>query len=271
MAYVNKETVITTGHEMTTADTPQPTAEHRYRREPIVEAIMDIRIVSTAEYTIQKLSLANVGFSSEYPKRAQTFRQRIQGILTSDIPEVTAEQLATGFVFVSADEHQQYRVTAEGLTFNRLAPYVGWSAFRDEGRRLWAQFRNALGDSVVVSRVGLRYINRIEIPIQDGTVDLVQYFTTIPVSPELPQPIKGFFMRLEFYLPEVDGTLAVVVAGTPTSRKNHIGVLLDLDVFKVVSSPMSEDELWKTIELLRNAKNQAFEACITDRTRELID
>jgi uncharacterized protein (TIGR04255 family) len=261
---------MTIDHQMTTADSPQRTPEHRYRREPIVEAIMDVRIVPTADVTIHKLSLANAGLGHEYPKRVPTYRQRIQGGFSPENPEVTAEQSTIGFVFVSADDLQQYRVTAEGLTFNRLAPYVGWQTFRDEGRRLWSQFRAAVGDSVVVSRFGLRYINRIEIPTDDGNVELSQYFATVPnIAPDLPQLITGFFMRLEFDSPVA--TLAVVLAGTPPTKPGHVAVLLDLDMFKIVSSPMDDDELWSTIETLRTEKNRAFEACITDRLRELID
>ncbi|MEO8218793.1 MAG: TIGR04255 family protein [Acidobacteriota bacterium] len=265
---------MTTGHAMTTAGTPQPerASDRRYSRAPIVEAILDVRIAATAEFTLQRLSLANAGLGTEYPRRVATHRQRIQGSFSSDTPDVTAEQSTIGFVFVSQDGLQQYRVTAEGLTFNRLAPYVGWHAFRNEAKRAWDQFRSALGTSLVVSRVGLRYINKVEIPTQTGEVKLDEYFSTVPtVSPTLPQPIHGFFMRIELPLPDVDGTLAVVVAGAPSERPEHVGVLLDIDMFKLISSPIDEEELWSTIELLRKAKNSAFEACITDRTRELID
>jgi uncharacterized protein (TIGR04255 family) len=261
---------MTPGRAMS-ADLPEAPSYHRYRREPIVEAILDIRVATAAEHTLPRLAQANSGLDEQYPSRLPVFRQKIQGTISAAGPDVTADQTTIGFVFVSADKQQQYQVTADGLTFNRLAPYIGWAAFREEARKIWTQFKSVLGDAVVVSRLGLRYINRIEIPA-NGPVELGDYFTTVPhAAPELPQPMTGFFMRIETPLPSVDGALAVVVAGTPAKKPAHVGVLLDIDVSKTVSSAVSDDEMWSTIELLRDAKNAAFEACITDKTRELID
>jgi uncharacterized protein (TIGR04255 family) len=255
------------------ADLLEARPYHRYRREPIVEAILDIRVAPTVEHTLPKLAQANSGLEQQYPNRSPVFRNRIQGNFSEGGPEVTADQATIGFVFVSADRQQQYQVTPDGLIFNRLAPYIGWEAFRDEARKTWLQFKNVLGGAVVVSRLGLRYINRIEIPAR-GAIELSDYFATVPhEGPELPQPMSGFFMRIETPLPTVGagGGLGVVVAGTPAKQQNHVGVLLDIDAFKNISSAISDEETWSAIELLRNAKNAAFEACITDKTRKLID
>jgi len=264
------ELLMTPGRAMS-ADLAEPKAYHRYHREPIVEAILDVRVAPAAEHTLLKLAQANSGLDEQYPNRLPVFRQRIQGNISTAGPDVTADQATIGFVFVSADKQQQYQVTPDGLTFNRLAPYIGWTGFRDEASKTWVQFKNVLGDALVVSRLGLRYINRIEIPAK-GPIELGDYFTTVPhAAPELPQPMTGFFMRIEMPLPDVGGALAVVVAGTPAKQPNHIGVLLDIDVLKMISSAMSDEEMWSTIALLRDAKNAAFEACITDKTRKLID
>ena len=55
----------------------------------------------------------------------------------------------------------------------------------------------------------------------------------------------------------------------PAPRPDFISTLLDIDVF-VQSDSIDETTAWSTIERLRDEKNRAFEACITDKLRELI-
>jgi uncharacterized protein (TIGR04255 family) len=48
-----------------------------------------------------------------------------------------------------------------------------------------------------------------------------------------------------------------------------VSVVLDIDVFRAIDVPSSEDEIWSLMEHLRTIKNQLFEASITDKAREL--
>jgi uncharacterized protein (TIGR04255 family) len=45
-------------------------------------------------------------------------------------------------------------------------------------------------------------------------------------------------------------------------------VVFDLDVHKEGATE-SDNEVWELLETLRNRKNQFFEACLTDKTRDL--
>jgi len=47
-------------------------------------------------------------------------------------------------------------------------------------------------------------------------------------------------------------------------------VILDLDVFKGEADMVSDEDVWGLLETLRNRKNEFFEGCITDKTRERI-
>ncbi len=47
-------------------------------------------------------------------------------------------------------------------------------------------------------------------------------------------------------------------------------ILLDLDLFKAHELPQNEASLWSLLEELHCKKNEIFEGCITDRTRDLI-
>jgi uncharacterized protein (TIGR04255 family) len=48
-----------------------------------------------------------------------------------------------------------------------------------------------------------------------------------------------------------------------------VSVVLDIDIFCTDDIPDTEEDIWTFFELLRERKNNVFEACITDKAREL--
>jgi uncharacterized protein (TIGR04255 family) len=52
-------------------------------------------------------------------------------------------------------------------------------------------------------------------------------------------------------------------------KPGFVSIVLDIDVFREYQSPANEDETWSTLDRIRDIKNEIFEACITDKTREL--
>lgn len=48
-------------------------------------------------------------------------------------------------------------------------------------------------------------------------------------------------------------------------------VVLDLDLFRVDDLPTTEVDIWSFFEELHERKNNVFEACITDKARELFE
>ncbi|MFN0169337.1 MAG: TIGR04255 family protein [Bryobacteraceae bacterium] len=138
---------------------------------------------------------------------------------------------------------------------------------RDEGRRLWEIYSRVVGPRRI-TRVAVRYINQIDIPLR--AIDYKDYFRTTPeVSPVLPQGISGFFMQLQFPQADFGGVLILTQTAIPPPSEDMNSVILDLDVFKESTELASDSEVWGLIETLRNRKNEFFEGCLTDKAREL--
>jgi uncharacterized protein (TIGR04255 family) len=73
----------------------------------------------------------------------------------------------------------------------------------------------------------------------------------------LPAPAVGGLVTLTetVAVPQVPGTTSLV---------------FDLDLYRTEQLPQDEDGLWNLLERFRDEKDAIFEACITDKTRELI-
>lgn len=240
-----------------------------YSRSPLTEAVIDVRVALPDTITLETLAQIQAGQEDSYPTRQNAIFVQGQLSVNRDVPPATVSRTHTGYRFVSQDERQVIQARLDGFTFSRLAPYESWESFRDEGQRWWLRYRE-LTQPKTIQRVAVRYINRLDLPLPLN--DFKDYLRTVPeVSPDMPQALDGYFMQLRLPQPDLKATLLLneaLIPPPPTPQT--IPVLLDIDLFREVDSPQTEMELWAYFEQLRLRKNDIFEACITEKMRELI-
>lgn len=241
-------------------------APRHYSKAPITEAIIDLRA---------RLDEGLTGESDDFDSQVLADFPNKELIQTASVTigpapdlQVATERQQIGVKYTSADGVRVFQATRDGFTFNHLTPYDSWEPFRDEAMRLWQIYKNVFRP-VNVSRVAVRYINRLELPA--AGLDFDDYLLTFPrIGPDLPQLLAGFFMRLELPQVDLDSTLIINVTPAPSTDPNIYQVILDFDLF--CDRPWSSDDegIWGLLERLRVRKNEAFEASITDATRRLI-
>jgi uncharacterized protein (TIGR04255 family) len=237
-----------------------------YENAPISEALIDIRVQFSGTVTLETLQSIHDRVKDKYPRIDKRIYVQGQFLAGTDVGAV-AKQTDMGYAFISADGKQVFQARLDGFTFSRLRPYGTWRELRDESRRLWSVYCEVANPSAT-TRVAVRYVNQIDIPLPH--VEYKDYFRTAPeVSPDLPQGLSSFFMQLQFPQPDFDGMLILTQLAIPPPRPDTSSVVLDLDVFRQSQEPVSEDALWPLLETLRDRKNDFFEGCITDKTREL--
>jgi len=236
-----------------------------YENAPITEALIDIRVTVPDGVRLESLESIHERVKDSYPGKKKGVRvlgQFSGGALLG----ASATQTDVGFFFSSLDGKLIFQARLDGFTFSRLRPYGSWPELRDEARRLWSVYREAIAPEKV-TRVAVRYINQIDIPLLQ--IDYKDYFRTTPeVSPTLPQGLSGFFMQLHFPQPDFGGLLILTETAIPPLSPETNSVVLDIDVFKMAAM-FSDEEIWQLLETLRDRKNQFFEGCITDTTRAL--
>jgi uncharacterized protein (TIGR04255 family) len=57
----------------------------------------------------------------------------------------------------------------------------------------------------------------------------------------------------------------------PPPTPENTSILLDIDLFREGHESVETAEIWKLLDQLRDRKNELFEACLTDKTRERSD
>lgn len=239
----------------------------KYRRAPITEAVMEVRLRSNA--TDKQLSKVAGRLSSLYPRKEELHEKQFQIDTTGG--NVSIAERSHGFRVASDDQADIVILKPNAVTVARLAPYSDWESLSATAQDVWAIWRKA-NPARAVERLGIRYINRIDVPFGDKPnlrlEDYVQFYPKIPEIGE--SQLLNYTMQVDMPTDKpmwrVRLTSAMV---NPPPLLEHLSILLDIDVYRDQDIPSKDELLWSTVEEARAVKNQIFEQCITDKSRRL--
>ena len=243
-------------------------APMHYSRAPITEAIIDLKVTLPENFPVNKFTDIHARISDRFPTKEPIHTGSLLFQAGPSI-KIDASQQQNGFLFRSKDSLSIFQATLSGFTFNRLAPYKTWEDFRGKARYLWEIYQDVCKPSSV-TRAAVRFINRLDLP--GPILDFKEYLRTVPeVSPDLPQGLSGFFMQLQIPQEDLNCMLIINEAFTQPTSPEVVSVILDIDLFREHIWQSNDEDIWRFLEKLRDRKNLAFEASITDKTRRLID
>ena len=165
-------------------------APERFPNAPITEALLDLRVELPSHIDLAQLATFQDAIRDRYPDRRE--RLLVQSHFEIEQGAVIAHPSTGGlygYLFTSPDRRQVVQARLNGFTFSRLKPYRTWESLRDEARELWQHYMQ-IASPQGITRVALRYINRIEIPLPMR--DFKDYILTTPeIAPGLPQELAN--------------------------------------------------------------------------------
>jgi uncharacterized protein (TIGR04255 family) len=241
-----------------------------YSKAPITEALIDLRIVPLDESNLVSLRNLHQSLVEEYTlsEEINLFQGQLQQ--TGSALTATATQSPSGYRFISTDKTQVFQACLDGFTFSQLEPYKNWATLRNEAKRLWELYNQAVQPKAI-ERIAVRYINRLDLPLESShPFDFKDYLRTVPeVADGIDQGLSGYFMQLQIPQSNLSAILLLNEAIIPSPKENVVSVLLDIDLSRVENFS-TDDSFWEILDEFRWRKNEIFEACITDKLRELI-
>src|SRR5271155_1516704 len=161
-------------------------SEQPYKRPPITEAVIAVNFGEAA--SSRDLDKVNNNFGRFYPDY-QDARNFVVEVSMSPRPgpepDTTVHKDEMGHRRSSDDQTQIVILWSSLFVFSQLAPYPGWDAFFERFCRDWTLWKKIVGYRKI-SRVGVRYINRIDIPI---TGSITQYEAVLKIYPTIPDEL----------------------------------------------------------------------------------
>jgi len=235
---------------------------------PIHEALIDLRVRLPQSFDHEILKNGHELVKENYPKSDTRLRGQFEfGFAPDGTTTQRAEKAVDGYFFKTEDEKRLVQFRLDGFTYNWLSPYETWERLRDEARRLWGIYA-ALAKPLVISRVAVRYINRLNLPLPVN--EFGEYLTAPPRVPDaLPQGVSSFLTRVAINEPRKGFTGIIIQALEGVVDPGTISILLDIDASKEAEFDGDGVDAWRTLEELRNFKNDIFFQSVTDKTLSL--
>ncbi len=257
-------------HRRSPGDNPhRAIPERSYRTPPVVEALCEIYFAaSTWDDTIPGAFYERV--KDKFPRKQQRDIQEAQITLGQGTASASVQRLPPWMQFVSANSDRMIQVAEDLLVVNQMPPYPHFEDWEQVVYKALTVYREiALPQKV--ARIGLRYINRIEIP--GAQVSMEDYFT---IYPQLPQSLGNthgpFLVRVE--VPQTEqGHTVLITFGSPVPpqpMEEKQVFMLDLYDIATLDIPPCEIELKEEIQQAHDNVVMAFEDSITDRLRDLL-
>jgi len=238
---------------------------------PIVEAVLDVDCDMPPGLDVAGLQTASRNaFQDRYPKFQVQHMQALQVEAGSDrAPNVTTKQGIQAFQFLQEDGKQLVQVRPQGFSFNRLAPYSTLDDYVPEMERTWRLFVE-LAAPVQVRVVRLRYINRILLPLTEGSVKLEHYLRFGPQLPGEDKLVLRDFLNQHHAVELETGNHVNIVLAAQPQENDMLPIILDIESFILEDGePNDWVAICAKIKSLRQLKNSVFRNSLTDKCLDL--
>jgi len=166
--------------------------------------------------------------------------------------------------FLREDSSALVQVQPHVLTVNQLKPYPEWPAFKALILEQLHVYTDVAKEQQL-TRIGLRYINRIEIPA--AKFELEQYFVALPSVPAgIPDTFGSFLMQVEIPHDDPSMTLRLAVGSLPPSAADQSAVMLDLDM--VTDQAPNIDGVAAWLDTAHDRLETVFDKSLTEKTHK---
>lgn len=241
----------------------------KLRTPPITEAVIEIRFGPNERITLDHVKAFAEATKHRYPNQAPLYVMSGQfGVSPEGNAKARSTAQAVGLRLTNVEGNRACMARIDYISVSFLPPYTPWPALADAAREAYDKYRKIVPQEQVV-RVGMRYINRMNLPLVDGQ-DILELITTEPRFPKgIPELLSGF--ETTVYLPlEANSGAVIRQRLEPPLSPDQKGVqfVLDIDAFYQAEKGVEESRIWEVLEALRERKNAIFFGTVTDKGLE---
>jgi len=239
----------------------------KYAKPPIVEAVCEFRLTPETRWDLTVPGLLYERLKGSFPQKEQRMIPEVELIQG---PEGLQQQIRTSerIMLFTKDKKMLVQVGPRLLAINVLKPYPHWEGFKPRIEMAWQSLQAAI-EVQGLERIGLRYINHIELPAQ--SVELAEYFEFyLSVGQRLPQQMVSFLAGAEFSYADDRDHCRVQLTPIPGSGGKSL-FMLDIDYFLARARAVEVVDALAWVEEAHDRVKEVFEGCITDKLRAMFE
>jgi uncharacterized protein (TIGR04255 family) len=239
-----------------------------YKNPPLIQAICEYSFepTQTWDWTVPGLFYTEV--KNDFPKKREQNLLQVELQTGANVMPPAIKGGIASVQFLTEDEKTLIQVGPDLVAAHRLRPYTGWENFKPTILRAVEAYTKVAKPSGI-RRLGLRFINRIEITGKTE-VRIEDYLLAAPKVPdEIPQTFGSWGQRVEIPLTQAGGALILQSGSVPADDGKAVAFMLDLVFVTTINKPLPLGEAERRLEIAHTEVERAFETCITDEARKL--
>ena len=242
---------------------------------PIIEALIELRFLPSDQITLEQLDEFSQAVSEKYPKKQPIYAQSVEVAFRGEDHTTRANAIPSGYRLTDIDGNRIVVCAIDRLVVSFLRRYISWPSLLDATKENYAIYKSYVSQGKKI-RVGMRFINRIKIPLK-GITELEKYVKTLPNLPQskgIPESLKHFETLVTIPLYDITpcGTATVRQVLLPPETDDGLSkyrpFILDIDVYCELQGTVDDSSFWELIEKFRDKKNRLFFASLTDKALE---
>lgn len=242
--------------------------ERKYQNPPLIEAVCEFRVSEEAPWDDNVRELIYQELSETFPKKRSRPLQDIQVSLKRESTEQKIGK-TDRVQYLNEDENRLVQIAPRMVSVNVLKPYPSWDQYKPLIEKTFHALQSA-ATIASIERIGLRYINKIEVPVE--AINLNDYFLFTPQTGDnLPPSIESFFLLCVFPFNQGRDSGKVELKSAAPDQKGHSAVILDIDYYLSRPKTVETSQALNWVEEAHDKVEALFEGCITDKLRKLFE
>lgn len=243
--------------------------KHRkYKNPPAIEVLFEV-FFSETQSNLTLFGDFYQQIKSDYTKQEQLRNVGLEMNFTQE--NVQTKQINQGNMmrFSKEDNSELVQISENLLTFNKLKPYLGYEYFRKNVKKVLKPYLELVKPKYS-ERIGMRYIDRIQIP--EDSFELDKYFNfSLNFANEEFSTINGISFKVQLTPKHKDHQLFVTLNSVVSSEKGKSEFILDTYDILLLQKETDENYILSVLDEAHENIEYIFESVITDSTRDLFE
>ncbi len=244
----------------------------KYKNSPIIEAVCEFIFTDGTKWDLTIPGLVYEAVRTKFPNKEQHLHQLIN--ISTELPsdrvksQIRRNEIA---VFLTPDKKMSIQVGPHTLSINRLKPYTSWDDLKSHIEYAFGVLSNKV-EIEGLQRIGLRYINRIEIPHK--SYNLEKYFQFRPfLGDNLPEVADSFILGCAFSFYGAQDTCKVQLTDAIPEKSgvDSSAFILDLDYFLARPKTIEAKNALEWVDRAHTNIESLFEGCISEPLRQIFE
>ncbi len=245
----------------------------RLSKAPILLAIMEIQYQSPVSVTNASLKSLEKVFKDEFPSHQVLQHHNLLVQNNAGKTSISVKNIQDqGHLFVSSSKKHEFTVSSSMFNFKQHGEYSDWEEFKQMAMSVFERCLEST-KATRITRVSLRYVNKIELPFEENFRRPVSDFFKTFIAHTgtlIDRPIA--YNSVRFTHIDEPAFLSVNYAQELEVGpvEPSLNFLMDIDVLFTKDENMDIDFISAKLDELRAVKNEYFFETLTEYTLNIL-